>query len=351
MSTRFRCGEWLLLGFVLSGCINPDDILGLTGRVRSERAVEGQKVLLSRESFASAGGPCVSPVPHDAVTVGASGAFEFELLRAEAQRLTGYAAGFCLRVETTFDSGVSYQVDIPSMNAELELPEFVEWNPDVRFDGGFQFEPAPFTTSDAGDVISHRVELRSDGGVVWRWDSHGLDQVDPRIFSEFESDEVAMSAQLIRTGENPFLGPTITSITTARVTVPLTIPFRRVAWSFGAPCSFGVVSCPLTDRSLDAFELNDRELELNLQGTVFVDLIVVRGLVTTSDAVKITVLDGLGKAHPFFVVLPRSAFNREAEERFFALPIDLGGNAAWLVRLEFPEPVTMIREVSVFRPE
>ncbi|PZR03869.1 MAG: hypothetical protein DI536_35315 [Archangium gephyra] len=362
VSTRFRCGEgWLLLGVLLSGCINPDDILGLSGMVRAERPVAGQQVTLSREKFASAGGPCIAPVVHERVAVGESGTFEFELLRAEAQRLTGFSAGFCLRVETTFDSGVHYQVDIPSLGSSLELPPFVDWNPNVRIDGGLQFEPAPFALSDAGQLVSHRIEFRSDAGIVWRWDSHQLDadghlvpassQLDSRVLGEFESEVLSISARQLVVGNDAFLAPTISRVTDATVTTHTTLPFRHVAWTFGAPCLSTVGNCPLTDRRLVRSVINERTLELNLQSTIFVDLIALRGFVTASDFVEMTVLDWRGDAHVFSVALPRSAFSEALEERFLAVPIDIGDNPAWLVRLEFPEPVTTIRELSVFRPD
>ncbi|MGV3619861.1 MAG: hypothetical protein ACO1OB_03535 [Archangium sp.] len=359
-----------LVLLLLSGCFNPDDLIPIRGT-----APPGQHVELAREPF------CFREMKTFAQTnAGDDGTFVFEVFRAQTQHLGNFSFQ-CLRARTRFTSGTRAEADLGSLESAAQLPPFIDWNPQLTFDGNtLQFAGLD---AGAGFVTSHLTEMTSDdGGVSWRqseilFGTKGLYRapmhVDARVLREF-SGTVRLQARYGETYE-PSWVPSLVEATSvvAYAADALRVDFQDVPASRGAACDEVPASCPLTDGRLEAVRLprDTKTLTIRFAAPFRPSLLVARDLLVFGDADQLPLSDGGVFLVPSMRVTGLTAAGEEIEltRHFFFIdtaldysPLADGGlpipGSHFVVPLDAGVPFTALRlrassfqrvgEVSVF---
>lgn len=370
----------------MAGCFNPDDILPVHGTLTSPDPVTGQIVRLLRDPAPLRSSDCSGAKPFKEVAVDVSGAFSFDVFRAQATKLSNLGQ-FCFRVETTFPSGTSVFSDILGLAGEVSLPPFPDWRAQpARVDGVLRFEPAsplPMEESFEGDQLVHRAEwFTEDGGLAWVADDRVL-AFDPATmgvvptrqampFDDFALEDfsgtVTLRARMTTIEE--VLGPFGEGATTIEVRSgqKLQLTGTRTPFSRGLECLGLGTACPLTDGDLTPQDAGSGPgASFTFPAPRSFSTVVVRGVETEAVLMGMQLLDADGgtarlvqqvlptsmwnSGVPNFVLKPLPdggvEFSPKSDPRFFTFSFD-AGVAVREVRMGFAATVERISEVSLF---
>lgn len=302
----------LALLIALSGCLNPDDIFPLRGRVDSVDGLAGLTVELLRdpkESKRSA--RCDGARPFKTTTTDAEGNFSFDVFRAEVESVS-HLGEFCFRVQAQFPSGARAWTDLSGIKQEVTLATLRDWHSGLFVDGGvLQFSPPlPLAEAkDAGVIISHRAQFETTTGeLAWQADDDFSPVGGPRIERralEFDSRRAEAFSGAVK----------LTALVFEPVPPSNLRPFRNagswplwlsaadtlavsggpISLSRGLPCPDVGTPCPLTDGLLTSIDLGGRRsLSFELQDATAVSAIVVRGLQAQGPMVGVALFDADG---------------------------------------------------------
>ncbi|MFZ5446287.1 MAG: hypothetical protein ACOZQL_40240 [Myxococcota bacterium] len=380
---------------LVTGCLNPDDILPVHGAVASIDGVAGHTVTLSREAptgFAPCGAPAAGKPPFKQATTDADGGFVFELFRAQTQSLVTQGP-YCFRFEVAFPSGSRAWSDTQGIYEPTTLPLLRDWRPNAEVgDGGvLRFEP-PIPLPDESAVldgsvvntVAHQVTvLTGDGGVVWQEDDlrEPLDFGPrpgmvvrtrvPLMLDEVRLEDFAGTASLraelveSETLDDLPSWPVSSYVSSSLAAGQrLSVAGQRAPVSRGLPCDLGA-PCPLTDGDLSVVELQQRDLvTLTLTTPTPLSTVVLRGLGTSAPVVAVSLLreDGgvslVGAQLPTSQVftaktsgqLPDGGFDATFGSSLYAVvPLgDAGVEPVRQVTLQFPGGLVRAAEVSLF---
>ena len=374
----------LLVLMTCAGCLNPDDLFPVHGRVVSNAGVEGVRVELYRSRSAILDCDFTGLEPLMLTSTAADGTYAFEVLRAQAQSLTTFQS-FCFEVRAHFDSGAESFTTIHSLDGKKEVATLYDWQPHPRFEGEvIHFEPV-VPASDAGlqasVVALHRAQVVSGGDVVFEsydWlasvDGDGgvptALRLPPEALEDF-SGEVKLEAR-IRTAQSDseLFGGGPVEDAMVQTTDRLPVMGTERSLIRGLPCS---------PEGLDLCALNDGELSMAVFGGSInalprvtlpvarpVRAVVLRGVTAIFNRAVLTGVtpDG-GAAGPFAFEwqspvwkvdefqqqqprgLPDGGFEfPQLSGDFVVLPVDAG--VLKRLQLDFPGGLLSAEEVSVF---
>jgi hypothetical protein len=378
---RAQLGAWLLL----VACLNPDDILPVTGRLASVDSVEGQAVRLLRQPRLPTFGVCDGSglAAFKQTIADADGGYGFEVFRAQAQNL-GDQASYCFRIDTAFASGGLAWSDVQIATLTRVAP-LRDWRPEPRLESGaLQLSPPiPLPELDPSATQVPMLEqqallVTADGGVVWKASDWAQSdpalgparqpiQVDELRLEDF-SGALTLRAHLQEYLEpDTLLGGTGTwSATDLRSGQQLAFSGSRIPLSRGWPCPEVATPCPLTDGDLAAVDLGQApSVSLDLPAATALSWLVLRGVETTSPtvAVQLTLEDG-GLSEPLLSMLPISGFEEATggsgqlledggwvqptlPPAYAVIALDAGAPVR-RVSVHFPGSLSRIQELSLF---
>ena len=372
-----RCALFALL---LVGCTNPDELVPLSGTVRSSGSVEGQMVRLLRhyQPFQPSTGQCQSAeaTPFEETQAGAEGEFRFELFRIEAQSFSGFGS-YCFRVDTTFPSGSVAWSDLSGLFTETRLAAFYDWRAAPRLEGDvLRFEPAVAAAEDGGESLDHRAQVvTSDGGTVWGAGDRRLSRFEtlerePIVLDAARLEDFSATVKLRARFYSFELVPYGVS---RRSTPPvelrsgdeLAVAGSHVPLSRGLPCAGFASPCPLTDADLTMVDAGLREeVTLELPSAAVLSSVVLRGAEVASRTftLVLTTEDGgvvLSTSEPFdawafetgrseipYIVLADGGYAGTSIE-YLVVSLD-AGVPVQRVTLRFPNGLLRIAELSLF---
>jgi hypothetical protein len=332
----------LVAAVVASACFSPDDILIVKGAVTSSEP-EGQPVRLLRGRQGESRGDCEGLRDFKETRTDATGAYSFDVFRAQAQSLSDFSPIFCFRLEAVFRSGARARVELPALLGPITLPTLPDWQSGLSLDGdgGVRFSsalPLPADERLEGVQLTHRLEgLLADGGVSWRQDDRvlSIERMAPERVPLFFAPEVLVEDEPVTLGlrarveprvepdEDPLGGSRL--ILGFEVFAPesVALPPRAAPLSRGVPCPPLLEPCPFTDglvgREQVVGALTRLSLELPAPGAP--RWLVLRGLETPAPlvAVELGFEDG-GASTPLQHALPVSLWGIAEGGGLIALP-------------------------------
>jgi hypothetical protein len=260
---------------------SPDDLVFMFGPLvdNEHRPLPGVDIVLTRATMLHCGGissypgesdagHAFEPEPVQRVKTNGDGDFLFELLIAETllPSKAGYFEPACMILQA---EGYTSSIELRHPGTDVALPGFLAWNgtlarrpPAGSPDGGFEIELPPLphfplVDLDKSHYITHRMELASGAGVVWKQKLHedagSRLPIPGEILEDFQDVQATLVAHApvpVVQSDNPFQIPY--GFTARTKTEPLALPADgRTASSRGASCGT-VDACPFTDGKLDA---------------------------------------------------------------------------------------------------